>query len=396
MLPIEQIRPENVLILFCIQKWSDSERTEQIRNLIKRGIDWSYLIQASLRHGLLPLLYKTLEATCSEEVPSDIFDRLRDYFRSNTLQNLAMAGELLNLMHLFKTNGIPAIPYRGPALAVLVYGDISYRQFVDLDIMVHKQDVLRAKELLISQGYQSEFHLTETVELAYLHSNCEYNFYSSSKGIQIEIHWDFLPNYFSFPLDLGRCWGRLKTIALLNKEVLTFCQEDLLLILIAHYGYKHRWERLSWIYDVSKLVEMSDGIALETVLRQGGQMGIKRAILLGLFLAEDLIGTGLPKNVLKTIEAEPVIKKLTARVYKKLFYEVDNPAGIFKDQLLYLKMRERFKDKARYVLYLTFTPNTRDWKLLPLPGPLFPLYYILRPIRLLTKYGAKLLRIISK
>ena len=80
-------------------------------------------------------------------------------------------------------------------------------------------------------------------------------------------------------------------------------------------------------------------------------------------------------------------------VYKKLFQDVYNPAGIFKDQLLYLKMRERFKDKARYVLYLTFTPNTRGWKLLPLPGTLFPLYYILRPIRLLAKYGAKLLGI---
>jgi hypothetical protein len=83
-------------------------------------------------------------------------------------------------------------------------------------------------------------------------------------------------------------------------------------------------------------------------------------------------------------------------VYKKLFYEVDNPAGIFKDQLLYLKMRERFKDKARYVLYLTFTPNTRDWNLLRLPNFLFSLYYILRPIRLLAKYGVRLLGIIFK
>jgi hypothetical protein len=396
MLPIEQIRPEDALLLSCIRKQSDSERTEQIRALIRKGIDWSYLIQGSIRHGLLPILYMTLKATCTEEVPENVFAKLKDYFRGNTLQNLALTGELHNLLSLFKTNGISAIPYRGPTLAALVYGAISYRQFVDLDIMVHKQDVLRAKELLISRGYNPEFHLTKTQELAYLHSNCEYNFYSSSKGIQVEIHWDFLPNYFSFPLDLERCWGRLKTIALLNKEVLTFCQEDLLLILIAHYGYKHRWERLGWIYDVSKLVEMSDGIALETVLRQSGQMGIKRAILLGLFLAEDLIGTVLPKNVLKTIGAEPVIKKLAARVCKKLFYEVDNPAGIFKDQLLYLKMREQFKDKVRYVLYLTFTPNTRDWELLPLPGPLFPLYYILRPIRLLAKYGARLLGIIFK
>ena len=396
MLPIEQIRPEDVLILFCIQKWSDSERTEQIRALIRKGIDWSYLIQASLRHGLLSILYKTLEATCTEEVPEDVFAKLKDYFRGNTLQNLALTGELLNLMDLFKTNRISAIPYRGPTLAALVYGDISYRQFVDLDIMVHKQDVLRAKELLISRGYNPEFHLTKTQELAYLQSNCEYNFYSSSKGIQVEIHWDFLPNYFSFPLDLERCWNRLKPLLISGQQVFTFSLEDLLLIFIAHYGYKHRWERLSWIYDVAKLVEGSNGMNCETVLKRANPMGIERTILLGLFLAKDLIGIDLPERVSEKIEANPVIKKLTARVYKKLFYEVGSPAGIFKDQLLYLKMRERFKDKARYVLYLTFTPNTRDWNLLSLPGPLFPLYYILRPIRLLAKYGVRLLGIIFK
>lgn len=396
MFSIEQIRPEDALILFCLRKWSDSERAEQIRSLIRKGIDWSYLIQASIRHGLLPILYKTLETTCRKEVTENGFAKLKDYFRGNTLQNLALTGELHNLLSLFKTNGISAVPYRGPTLAALVYGDISYRQFVDLDIMVHQQDVLRVKELLISQGYQPEFHLTKTVELAYLHSNCEYNFYSSSKGVQVEIHWDFLPNYFSFPLDLERCWGRLKPIALLNKEVLTFCHEDLLFILTAHYGYKHRWERLNWIYDVSKLVEKSDGIVWETVLRQSDQMGINRVILLGLFLAKELIGMDLPEKIWGKIEASPIIKNLATRIYKKLFLDFDNPAGIFKDQLLYLKMRERFKDKARYVFYLTFTPNTRDWNLLRLPNFLFSLYYILRPIRLLAKYGARLLGIIFK
>jgi len=390
----EHIRSEDVLLLSCIRKWSNSERTEQIKALIRKGIDWSYLIQGSIRHGLLPILYKTLAATCTEEVPEDVLAKLKDYFRGNTLQNLALTGELHNLLSLFKTNGISAIPYRGPTLAALVYGDISYRQFVDLDIMVHKQDVLRAKELLISQGYQSEFHLTEALELAYLQSNCEYNFYSSSKRISVEMHWDFLPNYFSFPLDLERCWGRLKPLLISGQQVFTFSSEDLLLILCAHYGCKHCWERLGWICDVASLVEVSNGIAFETVLKQAGRMGIERTILLGLFLTQDLIGIDLPEEILKKIDAKPVIKNLAERVYKKLFYDVDNPAGIFKDQLLYLKMRERFRDKARYVFYLTFTTNTRDWKLLPLPDFLFFLYYILRPIRLLAKYGAKLLRII--
>ena len=48
-----------------------------------------------------------------------------------------------------------------------------------------------------------------------------------------------------------------------------------------------------------------------------------------------------------------------------------------------LRSRERLRDRVR----LLATPNEGDWERFPLPAPLYPLYYLLRPLRLLAKYG---------
>jgi hypothetical protein len=54
-------------------------------------------------------------------------------------------------------------------------------------------------------------------------------------------------------------------------------------------------------------------------------------------------------------------------------------------------MREHLRDKIWYLVDAAMTPTVRDWTLLPLPGYLFPLYYVVRPVRLAVTYGRRIL-----
>ena len=45
--------------------------------------------------------------------------------------------------------------------------DIALRSYVDLDILVHKEDLLRAKEMLQSEGYRPEVLLNPRLEVSY-------------------------------------------------------------------------------------------------------------------------------------------------------------------------------------------------------------------------------------
>jgi len=58
----------------------------------------------------------------------------------------------------------------------------------------------------------------------------------------------------------------------------------------------------------------------------------------------------------------------------------------------HLRAQERWRDRLRYCARVALTPTPGDWAWLRLPDALYPLYYVLRPIRLAVKYGARLIR----
>jgi hypothetical protein len=384
---IEKIRPENKLLLSSVQKGTTLEKAEQMKEAIQRGIDWNSLVQSAERHGLIPFVYRSLKDACPEEVPEEILFQLKELFRANTLRNLSLTGTLLKLMHLLEISGIRAIPYKGPTLALSAYGDLSYRQFDDLDILIEKEDVVHAKEILLTQRYKPELDLDGLKEVYYLRSGCEYNFDSIDDGSHVEMHWDFLPGYYLFRFDPERFWDRLEPVSISGKEVLTFSPQDLLMILCTQYGWKHRWERLGWISDIGNLISSHKEVDWESLLEKGKQAGIGRTVCLGFFLASSLVGVDLPRRILRELEADTAVQRLAFKVYERLFLNGFDQTGIFDDHLFYLRMREKVGDRLQYILRRLLTPNIDDWTLFKLPAYLYPFYYFIRPIRLAARYA---------
>lgn len=146
-------RFEDELLLCCARSHVDPKTAERIQNLLQEDLDWIYLIGTAFQHRVLPLLYSSLKNTSLKGVPQVILNQLHSHFHANTQNNLFLTKELLILLELFADHNISAIPFKGPVLAASAYGDLAWRQFSDLDILVHKQDFLKAKDLLIRHGY---------------------------------------------------------------------------------------------------------------------------------------------------------------------------------------------------------------------------------------------------
>ena len=384
------IRPEDELILCCARVREDPERAAQIRVLLQGGMDWAYVLRAARGHGMAPLLFWHLNATRPEAVPTAVLDLLRSDFYANNLRNLLLTGELLRLLNVFEGRGIPAIPYKGPVLAAVAYGNLALRQFIDLDILVHKQDVSRARELLISLGYRPDHQLTRGQEAALFRTERQYVFTHEDKGSKVELHWAIMPRFLSVSLDPERLWKRLERVSLGGDSVPTLSAEDLLLILCVH-GSVHLWERLGWVCDVAELVSARKGMNWAQAAEQAAAQGSERMLFLGLFLANDLLGAALPEEILQKVKANSVVRTLAGQVQERLFLEPGDPPRVFEQTFFYLSMRERLQDKIRYCIRLATNINAFDWALVPLPSYLFPLYYVIRPIRLIGKYVRRLL-----
>jgi hypothetical protein len=383
-------RPENELLIQVARPALDVAQRECVRLLLRGDLDWGYLKAMAHRHSLIPLLYYHVNVVCPEAVPAQVLSQLRHRNNENTRQSLLLTGELIKLMDLLEAHSIQAIPFKGPTLALSAYGDVALRQFGDLDVLVHKQDVVKVKELLAGEGFKPRPELTRTQEAAMLRFDCAYNF-GNDKNVLFDVHWNFAAPYFSFEFDVERLWERLEPITINGRQLPGLSPEDLLLALCLH-GSTHFWERLGWIGDVAGLIDRRRDIDWELVLNDATRQGSRRILSLGLTLASELLEAPLPPEVLRTVQKDTVVSTLAEQVQQRLFAQDLPMSGILDGALLQLRMRERKRDRLRSSLRLAATPRVYDWMFLPLPDRLFFLYYLLRPLRLAGKYGVKLLQ----
>ena len=398
IVPSKQL--ENEVLLCCARTHPDVKTLERLRTLLHQDPDWQRLIQMANSNGVVPLLYRNLSRSCPDAVPPTILAQLRESFRSNVQNSLLLTAELLKLVELFALHGVSAIPFKGPVLATAAYEDLALRQFSDLDILVKRDDILKAGNLLASQGYEpatdssaaSEEHL-DPEDVAYLGPQF-YTFVHPDRGTRIDVQWRLTRKYFSFSLEDGQGRGRLVPVTVGDRSVLTFAPMDLLLILCAH-GAKHQWQELKWICDVAELVRTEkETIDWEKLQREASRQGVRRVLNLGLLLARDLLGAELPEDVSKAVHRDFTRGgSVVRRIVSKLFLESIEPYRDFDNVIFYLRTMDRWQDRVRFCsaylsqsLRAVVTPTSKEREFLSLPVPFFFLYYFLRPLRLTVKY----------
>ncbi len=388
---IAGFRPELELLLCCARTRMDYVTAERINALVHEDIDWEFLIRAAVQHQVVPLLYQSLKTTCPDAVPKASFDQLRGYFYLNTHWSFVFTEKLLDLLNLFEAHGIPAFPFKGPVLAHTVYGDVSLREFCDLDIVVQRCNVLKAKNLLISQEYCPLTHLSRAREADYVKLHVHYDFIDPDDKVLVELHWAFTRWHYASPIDPEHMWTRLGWASLNGKRVPNLSPADLLLVLCVH-GAIHRWCQLQWICDIAELVRVNYLMDWRQVMVLARTLGSERTLLLGLYLASDLLGAALPQEISGRLHSEPAVKVLAGKVREWLFSQSDGADGFFEIPLFYLKLKERLRDKLRYIARSAVVPSHKDWVYLPVPTHLTFLHYLSRPVRMIEKHALGVLK----
>jgi hypothetical protein len=387
------MRPEDDLLLCLSRVNIDSERAEKIKILLQNDIDWSYLIQLALRHGLMPLLYRNLKTTHPDAVPKGTLEQLRKYFLINASRNIYLTQELIKLLHLLEKDGIVAITYKGPAMAACIYGDITLRQFCDLDILIQEKDVPGARKLLISQGYRPTLTFQNAVEeKVYFQAPFKRSLHFGREDgkVPLDLHWGVESKYLSFASDLD-LFEHLEETSL-DGHLIKTINLDYLIFLICLHGAQHAWAQINWICDMAELIKRRGDIEWGRIIDRSGSLGIRRMVSCGFLLTALLLEVEPQEEVLRQIKADPLVQSIVGQVVRRLFHGNGDGAGRFEREIFYLRIMERLADKARYCFYLVIPPTHAEWSTLPLFTHLHPVYYFLRPLRLIGKYSLGLLK----
>jgi hypothetical protein len=379
------------LLLACAASTIDDARATRIRELAARVTDWNDLVDRARRQSVLPLLFWQLDACCPDLVPAPTLQLLREYFQQNTARNVLLTGELLSFLSALKAQGIAAMPYKGPSLAVSIYGNLGLRQFADLDILIRKADVAAATKVFLGLGFSAHFKISEDqlerfIRLSYV------RLFQRNSGKQIvELHWGIAPRFFGFEPDIDALWPDLTTISLSGQPVLSPPPELLLLLLCVH-GAKDVWERLEWLCGVAELVRKYPRLDWDVVFSLAGSTGSTRMLAVGLLLAECLLETQLPGPVTAELDRDEAAPALALAFVPLLVSSGQPSQTTFSRIKLQLRFQQTFRQKSRFCLRLAFTTTPVDWEIVQLPTSLNFIHPFLRPFRLLKKYSVKALR----
>lgn len=159
----------------------------------------SEMKREAVRHNELLLLYSQMRR-CRERIEprstiDDFLDELKTAYHWNVLMTVRRESIEHDTIGLLSAKGIPSVLLRGSAIARDLYSDPYCRTSSDVDILVRRQDVMRADMVLSGKGYRRCDMLPLEFWINRMHHALYH--YPGADDL-IEVHWNFsIPSFFS-------------------------------------------------------------------------------------------------------------------------------------------------------------------------------------------------------
>jgi len=348
------------------------------QSLIAAGIDWKLLCRHAEKHGLLPLLFRYLQEAFPDAIPN--LEEHKQRFFEDTVQKLLWTHLLLQVLQALEAAGVRALAYKGPVLAVALYGDVALREMSDLDILVGPGSLAPAREVLLSLGYRPHLQHSRKQEEARLRSDCECEFSSADGKMMLDLHWQITERHLAPRFNFEDLWDRRHMISLGNQSVPTFSAEDSTLLLAVHGG-KHLWQRLSWLADFAE--SQRPGLNWDTLRQRAQNAHAERLLRLGLVLANRIFSVPLRSEFKASVEHDSTVQGIAAKVATTLFEDRNDFGSDRARWLMTVRLADTRWEGLRCGARFALTSGPREWQSIRLPDSLFGIYSFLRLARVL-------------
>ncbi len=223
--------------------------------------EWPAFFQETYKQGL-SFLFFPLAHTLPEEnkpPPEVLSFWKRQVLYSATVQ-LHKLKQLKGIIDIFRKDGIPAIVFKGPAIARF-YNQPEYRPMSDVDVLVQDRDKQRAHLEILSRGYVlKEGEASHPVHFEY----------RKEGSLHIELHHSLLHPGILGARQVeewyGHIWKHARTICFNELEFMAMAEEDELINQILHLATHmiyfgallkhiydiavilHRCKKMNWLY----------------------------------------------------------------------------------------------------------------------------------------------------
>jgi hypothetical protein len=240
--------------------------------------------------------------------------------------------------------------------------------------------------MLVRLGFAPHFKLKNArEEETFLRLSYVQLFQREEDDVAIELHWNVAPRFFNFPLKVERLWEHDGRLALGGRQVRAIAPEMLVLLLCVH-GNKDHWLRLEWVASIDALISRQQNFDWSRLIAEAKSGRALRVLLVGLSLANDLLGTKLPDEVRRLIEAAHALDTLCETAKRAMFAEVARASTLAEQLRFHTRSKDCVRDRLTYCARFALTTTPVDWGSRDLPASLSFVHALVRPFRLARKY----------
>lgn len=362
-------KPEDKLIIYASRTVIDNQTKKKIKELIRKDLDWNYIIISACRNEVSLLLTYQINHICPEEIPPAYLRLLKDAFNRGVKYHLLLTAELIDILKIFEQYNIQAIPHTGPSLNQRAYRNIALREINWINLIINEKDVLKSKEILLSLGYKLKYQPISGKESAFIKSVREYIFTKNRGSIQINLRWNYLADSFSSPIAIERIWDykQMNSISINRFELINPVVEDLFLVLCIECA-KKQWIRLGYICDIAELVRNNSGLDWNKIFFASKNRRMQKIVQINLYLINELFKVDIPQTILNQIDDD--IRDISIKLIKRIFTQNDYLIKMRRenkiDKSLRFQIRENKYDGIKDILkilitsspYKTYKPST--------------------------------------
>ncbi len=348
-----------------------------------RSVDWPRFFALATNHHVIPLVYQALKSMADggAAIPPEWLAQFRTRYLSIAAYNVRAMALLHRLQQLMEAQGIRLVPVKGPALAMLAFGDVASRQFEDLDLIVRREDMLRAVAALERDGYALRELSITADRKRYLATLQNWSLEKPGKP-PLDLKPVLISHALIGPESADYMASACRRLPIDDKRVLWAPGPEAMLLATCMDGANEMWFKLSAVADVAALLAAHADRDWHGFLAEAARWGQRRSLLVGAGVAEELLGCDLPSAFREGDRRDPAARRLARQAAERLRALAPRHAIVGRQTWFALQTRERARDRLRFGQRLLFVPGAFELAALPLPGVLYPVHSLLRPFRL--------------
>ncbi len=320
-----------------------------------------------------------------------LVQRLTELQSLSARRNLRQTGHLLRILEHLRAAGIVGMPFKGPAWAECLYGDIALRSWDDLDVLVCYDQVAASREVLLAHGFVDGSPFNPRLARLRRGGWGQMALRTPDQGVTLELHWEVTAGFSAGSLQADALFSRAERLQLLGREVPIPCPTDRLLITCLN-GSRDRWDTVEGLLGLAVQVREAGGSSWSQVLGAAQESGCHRRVTIGIAHACRLLAQETPPEIEEALVRDSVARALI-RWLEEASLDRGSPDGR-RRRLTAISWRSATEDSFGRGLWHAavrfFRPGPEDWEALALPPRAEWLHYLLRPFLLAVKWAKRL------